>query len=115
VKSRLLSTNKIVTLVFTMVAILCSVEEVNAKDYLISRDSTELKVLSKGRLSLKRLDIINATDNTHLSEKEKKKLRKEVRAIKNDLYDLNGSRHIPFGAIAVLLLLPFAVYQTVKE
>lgn len=104
----------IVTLVLTLVTILFSGGIVKA-EILNSSDSTKMKSLTDARESLKRLDIINATDKTHLSVSEKKKLKKEVREIKNDLYDLNKSRHIPFGAVVVLLLLPFAVYQTIKE
>jgi hypothetical protein len=103
-----------VTLVITVVTILFSVESVIA-EVASSSDSSKMKVLIEARLSLKRLDIINATDKTHLSSSEKKKLKKELRAIKNHLYDLNGSRHFPIGAIVVLMLLPFAVYQTIKE
>jgi hypothetical protein len=103
----------LVTLAITTVTILLSIG-IAKGEVSGSRDSTKMKGLSDARASLMRLDIINATDKTHLSTMEKKKLRKELRVIKNRLYDLNGSRYIPIGAIVVLLLLPFAVYQTIK-
>jgi hypothetical protein len=103
-----------VTLAITTVTILLSIG--TAKGEISgSRDSTRTKGLSDARSSLKRLDIINAMDKTHLSTGEKKKLRKELRVIKNRLYDFNGSRYIPIGAVVVLLLLPLALYQTIKE
>jgi hypothetical protein len=108
------NSNNMKTIFVTLVMILFSVEIVKA-EVASSSDSSKMKVLTDARESLKRLDSINASDKTNLTVSQKKKLKKEVREIKNHLYDLNGSRHIPFGAVVVLLLLPFAVYQTIKE
>jgi hypothetical protein len=63
----------IAAMVLTLVAILFSANPMQAGNVITSSDSTKMKVLTDARESLKRLDIINATDKKYLSASEKKK------------------------------------------
>lgn len=54
---------------------------------------------------LNRLNEINELDISAMSRTEKKEYRKEVRAIKKDLKQLDGGVYISVGAIIIILLL----------
>jgi hypothetical protein len=79
----------------------------DAVDY----DSTSTTELIKAKSLLARLDIINATDRTYFSVSEKKGLRKEARSIKGQLKELRGGRYSPVGALIIILIIPWTIYQ----
>jgi hypothetical protein len=54
---------------------------------------------------LLRLTEIKNTDKSNMSFSEKKKLRKETRAIKSQLKAIGGGIYLSVGAIIVILLL----------
>lgn len=54
---------------------------------------------------LKRLDEIKALDMSKLKATEKKSLRKEVRATKHNLRDVNGGVYLSAGAIILIAIL----------
>jgi peptidoglycan hydrolase CwlO-like protein len=54
---------------------------------------------------LNRLDEIQAMDKSILTTSEKKQLQKEVRAIKQELKQLNRGVYLSVGAIIVIILL----------
>jgi hypothetical protein len=54
---------------------------------------------------LARLDEIKAMDFSDLSSKERKELRKEVRAIKSELRELGSGIYISVGAAIIIILL----------
>lgn len=62
-------------------------------------ESAEANVL------LARLAEIKAMDKSNLSFSEKRKLRKETRAIKSDLKALSGGVYLSAGAIIIIVLL----------
>ena len=59
----------------------------------------EVKVL------LNRLDEIKAMDKSSLNSSEKKELRKEVRAIKDELKSTGNGVYLSVGAIIIVILL----------
>ena len=61
--------------------------------------SAEVKVL------LNRLDEIKAMDKSSLNSTEKKELRKEVRAIKEELKSSGNGVYLSVGAIIIVVLL----------
>jgi hypothetical protein len=54
---------------------------------------------------LDRLTEIKTMDKSNLSRAEKKELRKEVRATKSRLKELNGGVYLSAGAIIIIVLL----------
>lgn len=52
-----------------------------------------------------RLEEIKAMDKRELSKSEKKALRKEVRAIKQEMADISGGVYLSVGAIILIVLL----------
>ena len=54
---------------------------------------------------LARLAEIKAMDKSNMSFSEKRKLRKETRAIKSELKALSGGVYLSVGAIVVIVLL----------
>ena len=77
-------------------------------------DSTVTTELTKAKILLARLDIINAMDNTAFSVTEKKGLRKEARSIRAQLKELRGGRYIPAGALILILIIPWTIYQVAE-
>ena len=76
-----------------------------------SYDSTVSTELAEAKILLVRLDIINAMDKTDFSVTEKRDLRKEARSIKGQLKELRGGRYIPVGALILILIVPWTIYQ----
>jgi hypothetical protein len=62
-------------------------------------ESAEVTVL------VNRLEEIKAMDKTDMSSSQKKELRKEVKAIKGELKELNSGVYVSVGAIIIILLL----------
>jgi hypothetical protein len=54
---------------------------------------------------MERLEEIKAMDRKSMSKAEKKALRKEVRAIKEEMAAISGGVYISVGAILLILLL----------
>ncbi len=54
---------------------------------------------------LARLEKIDAMDKSTMSFSEKKKLRKEVRAINKNLTELGGGVYLSVGGIIIIILL----------
>ena len=52
-----------------------------------------------------RLEEIKAMDKSDLSKTEKKALRKEVRAIKQEMADISGGIYLSVGAVILIVLL----------
>lgn len=52
-----------------------------------------------------RLYEIKAMDKSKMKASEKKKLRKEVRAINKDIHEIGGGVYVSAGAIIVVLIL----------
>jgi hypothetical protein len=59
----------------------------------------------EGKIILSRLEEIKAMDKSEMTAKEKKQLRKEVRALKTQAAQLGGGVYISAGALIVILLL----------
>lgn len=74
-----------------------------------TRDSAQTIEIAK--LLLIRLDEINAIDKSTLSQAETKALRKEARLIKGELKELEKGTYMPVGKLAVLLLVPFMIFN----
>ncbi|RYU97212.1 hypothetical protein [Emticicia agri] len=59
----------------------------------------------EGKAILSRLEEIKAMDKSEMTAKEKRELRKEVRALKTQAAQLGGGVYISAGALIVILLL----------
>ncbi len=59
---------------------------------------------------LNRLNEISEMDISAMSRTEKKELRKEVRAIKKDLKQLDGGIYISVGALIIIILLLILIF-----
>ncbi|MBA4853354.1 hypothetical protein H1R81_23375 [Emticicia sp. BO119] len=59
----------------------------------------------EGKIILSRLEEIKAMDKSEMSAKEKRELRKEVRALKAQAAQIGGGVYISAGALIVILLL----------
>jgi hypothetical protein len=62
-------------------------------------ESAEVKALER------RLHEIKAMDRSKMKAAEKKKLRKEVKSIKNRLNDLSNGFYVSAGALIIIVLL----------
>ena len=60
---------------------------------------------TKADAMILRLKAIKEMDKTNLSSSEKKVLRKEVRAIKQELAHNNGGIYLSLGAVVIIILL----------
>jgi hypothetical protein len=69
------------------------------------KDSKEVVMSEEAVILLARLDEIKAMDFSDLSSKERKELRKEVRAIKSELRELGSGIYISVGAAIIIILL----------
>jgi hypothetical protein len=69
-----------------------------------SFSSTETPEARTAKL-MERLEEIKAMDRKSMSKAEKKALRKEVRAIKEEMAAISGGVYISVGAILLILLL----------
>lgn len=65
----------------------------------------KLMASEEGKIVLSRLEEIKAMDKSEMTAKEKKELRKEVRALKAQAAQLGGGVYISAGALIVILLL----------
>jgi hypothetical protein len=77
----------------------------------LATDSSNNAALRKAKALVMRLDIINATDISELTKKEKRTLRKETRYIKGNLKELRGGRYVRTSLLVLLLLVPVSVFQ----
>ncbi|ERM84590.1 hypothetical protein P872_24545 [Rhodonellum psychrophilum GCM71 = DSM 17998] len=59
----------------------------------------------KANALLTRLDEINALDKSNLSSLEKKEMRKEVRAVKEELKAEGGGVYLSVGALILVIIL----------
>lgn len=78
-----------------------------AKTESVSTLATATKAAesAKVKVLLDRLDEIKAIDKSKLSSSEKKLLRKEVRATKEQLETTGGGVYLSVGAIIIIILL----------
>lgn len=60
---------------------------------------------TRGQYLLERLKEIRAVDKSELSREERKALRKEVRAIREELSTNHRGIYLSFGAVIIILLL----------
>ena len=65
----------------------------------------KLESTDEGKVILARLEEIKTMDKSEMTAKEKKQLRKEVRALKTQAAELGGGVYISAGALIVILLL----------
>ena len=65
----------------------------------------KLESTDEGKAILARLEEIKAMDKSEMTAKEKRELRKEVRALKTQAAELGGGVYISAGALIVILLL----------
>ncbi len=52
-----------------------------------------------------RLNEINAMDKSNMTISEKKNLRKEVKAIRQELKDIGGGVYVSVGALIIIVIL----------
>jgi Skp family chaperone for outer membrane proteins len=65
----------------------------------------KLMASEEGKAILSRLEEIKAMDKSEMTAKEKRELRKEVRALKAQAAQIGGGVYISAGALIVILLL----------
>ncbi|RFS14603.1 hypothetical protein [Emticicia sp. C21] len=65
----------------------------------------KLMASEEGKIILSRLEEIKAMDKSEMTAKEKRALRKEVRALKAQAAQIGGGVYISAGALIVILLL----------
>src|SRR5688572_9622469 len=97
----------LITAIFVITAISI---DAHAREIHSLKDSTKTHTFSEAKVLLTRLDIINATDKTTFTKREKKRLRKEARVIKSELKELRGGRYIPVGAVVMVLIVPIIIF-----
>ena len=67
--------------------------------------NTPKEVPAEVKILLNRLDEIKAMDKSSLNSAEKKELRKEARAIKEELKSTGNGVYLSVGAIIIVILL----------
>jgi hypothetical protein len=77
-------------------------------------DSASTATITNAKLLLMRLDVINATEQSHFTKSEKRIVRKEIRAIKADLKELRGARYVRTALIVVILVIPLSVFYIIE-
>lgn len=68
-------------------------------------NTSKAVVSERATVLLNRLDEINALDKSDLSSLEKKEMRKEVRAVKEELKATGGGVYLSVGALILVIIL----------
>jgi hypothetical protein len=76
-----------------------------AKSDPVKKTEISVKDEERAKVLNERLTEINEMDKSALSPVERRELRKEVKAIKEELAQLSGGVYLSIGAIIVVLLL----------
>jgi hypothetical protein len=77
-------------------------------------DTTSTVAITKAKSMLMRLDVINATDQSNFNRSEKRIVRKEIKAIKSDLKELQGARYMRTAMIVLILVVPLSVFYVTE-
>ena len=100
----------IVTIIILIVTMLFPLASTAGKT-LSDTDSTNDAAISKAKVLVMRLDVLNATDQSGFTKTEKTLLRREARSIRGDLKDLQRRRYIPATVITMVLLISVAAFH----
>jgi hypothetical protein len=106
-------TTRIILLVILFNALLISNSSASIGTYLHT-DSTSTASVTKAKLMLMRLDVINASDQSDFTKSEKRIIRKEVRHIKGNLKELRGGRYVKTAVISFILLVPISIFYVAE-
>lgn len=95
----------LVLTVFISISASAATPSVTAEKPTKVSKTEKLMESEEGKVILSRLEEIKAMDKSEMTAKEKKELRKEVRALKAQAAQIGGGVYISAGALIVILLL----------